>query len=132
MVDLEEKLSLRSCVCCCDFYVQCSFMCSCDNCHTSLLHNNACNAFYLYLHYCYCNFILFILLYCIVFCFILFYFILFYFIVCDYFFLTQYSKIYSQTASNPLQIHFHSSSDPLLILFQSFSILLSLLQSTLI
>src|SRR5271163_4363599 len=109
-------------------------VCSCDNCHTSLLHNNACNAFYLYLHYCYCNFILFVLfcfnlfcfilfilyclfyfivLYCIVFYFILFYFILFYFIVCDYFFLTQYSKIYSQTASNPLQIHFHSSSDPL-------------------
>src|SRR5271163_4408073 len=133
-----------------------TLMCSCDNCHTSLLHNNACNAFYLYLHYCYCNFILFvlfcfnlfcfilfifyffvyfvlfILFYCIVLCCVLFYFILFYFVVCDYFFLTQYSKIYSQTASNPLQIHFHSSFDPLPILFQSFSILLSLLQSTLI
>src|SRR5271163_2139187 len=129
-------------------------VCSRDNCHTSLLHNNACHAFYLYLHSCYCNFIFlfyFVLIYFVLFCLfciilfilyclfyfivlycVLFYFILFYFVVCDYFFLTQYSKIYSQTASNPLQIHFHSSFDPLPILFQSFSILLSLLQSTLI
>src|SRR5271163_1447171 len=32
MVDLEEKWSLHSRVCCCDFYVQCSFMCYLADC----------------------------------------------------------------------------------------------------
>src|SRR5271163_4684596 len=65
-------------------------VCSRDNCHTSLLHNNACNAFYLYLRYCYCHFILFVLFCFNLFCFILFifyYFVYFVFLLFCFYFL---------------------------------------------